>query len=260
MVGDLISLDRQGAVGQISLHRAPVNAYNAEFAEELNEAVEAARADDGIRAVVLTSTVPKFFSAGADIKFFQSSTPAQKEKFILRMHEVLRKIELTPKVFIAAITGHCLGGGMEIALACDLRFAAAGKYGLGQPEITLGILPGNGGTQRLPRLIGKSRALDLMVTGRSVSPDEALALGLVDRVFPAEELAAKTREYADALAGSASLAVGLIKLTVTRGLELPLDGGLAYEREALFRTFASEDAAEGVAAFVAKRPPSFKGK
>ncbi|HKV45553.1 MAG TPA: enoyl-CoA hydratase-related protein [bacterium] len=256
----MISLERAGAVGQISLHRPPANAYNRQFAQELDEAVEAVRAEDGIQAVVLTSTVPRFFSAGADVKFFQAATLPEKEKFILRMHEVLRKIELTPKVFIAAITGHCLGGGMEIALSCDLRFAAAGKYGLGQPEIALGILPGNGGTQRLPRLIGKSRALDLMLTGRMVSPEEALSIGLVDRVFPAEELSAKTREYAEALTKSATMAVGLIKLTVTRGMELPLEGGLAYEREALFRTFASEDAAEGVNAFLEKRPPAFKGR
>jgi enoyl-CoA hydratase/carnithine racemase len=256
----MISLEGAGAVGQISLHRPPANAYNRQFAQELDEAVEAVRAEDGIQAVVLTSTVPRFFSAGADVKFFQASTLAEKEKFILRMHEVLRKIELTPKVFIAAITGHCLGGGMEIALSCDLRFAAAGKYGLGQPEIALGILPGNGGTQRLPRLIGKSRALDLMLTGRTVSPEEALSIGLVDRVFPAEELPAKTREYAEALTKSATMAVGLIKLTVTRGMELPLEGGLAYEREALFRTFTSEDAAEGVSAFLEKRPPAFRGR
>ncbi len=256
----MISLEREGAVGQISLHRAPANAYNQQFALELDAAVETVRADDGIQAAVLTSTLPRFFSAGADVKFFQASTLPQKEKFILRMHEVLRKIELTPKVFIAAINGHCLGGGMEIALACDLRFAAAGTYGLGQPEISLGILPGNGGTQRLPRLVGKGRALDLMITGRTVPPDEALSIGLVDRIFPAEELLAKTREYADALTKRATLAVGLIKLAPTRGLELPLDGGLAYEREALFRVFASEDAAEGVDAFLAKRAPVFKGR
>jgi enoyl-CoA hydratase/carnithine racemase len=256
----MISLERDGAVGQISLHRPSANAYNQQFVEELDVAVEGVRADDGVRAVVVTSTLPRFFSAGADIKMFQASTLPEKEKFILRMHEVLRKIEMTPKVFIAAINGHCLGGGMEIALACDLRFAAAGKYGLGQPEISLGILPGNGGTQRLPRLIGKARALDLMVTGRTVSPDEALALTLVDRVFPAEELMAKTREYAEALTRSAVLAVGLIKLAVTRGLELPLESGLAYEREVLFRVFASADAAEGVNAFLEKRPPAFKGR
>ena len=247
-------------MGQIALHRAPANAYNREFARELDEAVEAVRADDAIRAAIVSSTLPRFFSAGADIKFFQASTLPEKEKFILYMHEVLRKIEMTPKVFIAAIAGHCLGGGLEIALACDLRFAAAGQYGLGQPEITLGILPGNGGTQRLPRLVGKSRALDLMITGRTVSPQEALGIGLVDRVFPAEELRDKTREYVAALTGSATMALGLIKLAVTRGMELPLDGGLAYEREALFRAFESGDAAEGVSAFLEKRPPVFKGK
>jgi len=141
-----------------------------------------------------------------------------------------------------------------------LRFAAAGAYGLGQPEITLGILPGNGGTQRLPRLVGKSRALDLMITGRTVSPEEALRIGLVDRTLPPDELSAATREYADALTRSATMAVGLTKLAVARGMELPLDGGLAYEREVLFRAFASEDAAEGVNAFLEKRPPAFKGK
>lgn len=259
-MGDMISLEREGPVGQISLHRPPANAYNPQFARELDEAVEAVRTDDGIRAVILTSTVPRFFSAGADLKFFQTSTLPEKIKFITYMHEVLRKIETTPTVFIAAITGHCLGGGLEIALACDLRFAAAGTYGLGQPEITLGILPGNGGTQRLPRLVGKSRALDLMITGRTVSPAEASALGLVDRVFPAEEFQAKTREYAEGLAKGATLAIGLIKQCVARGLEMALEAGLAYEREALFRAFETEDAREGVDAFVGKRPAAFKGR
>ncbi len=259
-MGDMISLERHGAVGQISLHRAPANAYNPDFTHEFGDAVEAIRTDDALRVVILTSTVPKFFSAGADIKYFQSSTLPEKVKFISYMHEVLRRVETMPKVFIAAIPGHCLGGGLEITLACDLRFAAAGSYGLGQPEITLGILPGNGGTQRLPRLIGKSRALDLMITGRTVSPDEALALGLVDRVFPADSLLAKTQEYAEALARSATLTIGLIKLAVNRGLEMALDDGLAYERETLFRSFQTEDAKEGVEAFVGKRPPVFKGQ
>lgn len=259
-MGDLISLERDGGIGQISLHRPPANAYNGQFMRELDEAVEAVRADDGVRVAVVTSTLPRFFCAGADVKMFQASSLREKEKFILRMHEVLRTIELTPKVFIAAINGHCLGGGMEIALACDLRFAAAGTYGLGQPEVILGILPGNGGTQRLPRLVGKSRALDLMITGRTVSPEQALTLGLVDRVVPAEELLPSVRAYAEPLTRSAAVAVGLIKLAVTRGMELPLDGGLAYEREALFRAFATEDAGEGVNAFLEKRSPAFKGK
>lgn len=259
-MGEIISLEREGAVGQISLHRPPVNAYNPQFARELCDAVEGVRADGGIRAVIITSTVPRFFCAGADIKFFQSSTFDEKVAFITLMHEVLRRVETMPIVFIAAITGHCLGGGLEIALACDLRFAAAGTYGLGQPEITLGILPGNGGTQRLPRLVGKSRALDLMITGRTVSPDEARAIGLVDRVVPGEDLLAKTREYAEAVGRSATISVGLIKLAVNRGLDMALDDALAYEREVLFRSFLTEDSAEGVCAFVEKRQPAFKGR
>jgi enoyl-CoA hydratase/carnithine racemase len=259
-MGDMIGLEREGAVGVISLHRAPANAYNPQFAEEFRAAVDGARDDAAVRAVIVRSTLPKFFSAGADVKWFASSTLDEKVLFITHMHEVLRRIETTAKVFVAAIGGHCLGGGMEIALACDLRFAAAGAYGLGQPEISLGIIPGNGGTQRLPRLVGKSRALDLMITGRSVSPDEALAIGLVDRVLPADELWPKTAEYAAALARSATVAVGLIKLAVNRGLEMPLDDGLAYEREGLFRCFASEDGVEGVRAFAEKRPAQFKGR
>lgn len=259
-MGEMISLERDGPLGQISLHRPPANAYNAQFVAELDEAVEAVRADEGIRAVIVTSTLPRFFSAGADVKMFAESSLQEKITFITRMHEVLRKVENTPKVFIAAIGGHCLGGGMEIALACDLRFAAHGSYGLGQPEVTLGILPGNGGTQRLPRLIGRSRALDLMVTGRTVAPEEALSLGLVDRLFPAEDLLPKTREYATSLARGAVVAIGLIKLAVARGTEMALDDGLAYEREALFRAFATEDGAEGIRAFLEKRPPSFKGR
>jgi enoyl-CoA hydratase/carnithine racemase len=259
-MGEMISLGREGAVGLITLHRAPANAYNPQFASEFRTAVDGARDDPSIRAVVVASTLPKFFSAGADVKWFAASSLEDKVLFITHMHEVLRRIETTPKVFIAAIAGHCLGGGMEIALAGDLRFAAAGTYSLGQPEITLGIIPGNGGTQRLPRLIGKSRALDLMITGRAVSPDEALGLGLVDRVLPADELMPKTREYAEALARGATLAVGLIKLTVNRGFEMPLDDALAYEREALFRSFSSEDGAEGVRAFSEKRPAAFRGR
>jgi enoyl-CoA hydratase/carnithine racemase len=259
-MGEMISLEREGAVGVISLHRAPANAYNPQFAGEFRAAVDGARDDPAVRAVIVRSTLPKFFSAGADVKWFAGSTLEDKVMFITHMHEVLRRVETTPKVFIAAIAGHCLGGGMEIALACDLRFAAAGAYGLGQPEISLGIIPGNGGTQRLPRLIGKSRALDLMITGRSVSPDEALAIGLVDRVFPAEELFAKTAAYADGLANGAAVALGLIKLTVNRGLEMALDDALAYEREALFRAFITEDGVEGVRAFSERRPAQFKGR
>jgi enoyl-CoA hydratase/carnithine racemase len=259
-MGEMVSLEREGRVGQILLHRPPANAYNPQFGREFEEAVNAVRDDEEVRAVVVMSRVPRFFSAGADIKFFQASTLRDKVQFISHLHETFRRVETMPKVFIAAINGHCLGGGLEIALACDLRFAAAGAYGIGQPEVSLGIIPGNGGTQRLPRLVGRSRALDLMATGRPLSPEEALAIGLVDRVFPSEELPARTHEYAEALTRGAVVAIGLVKQAVNRGLEMALDDALAYEREALFRAFATEDSAEGVRAFLEKRQPVFKGR
>jgi enoyl-CoA hydratase/carnithine racemase len=158
------------------------------------------------------------------------------------------------------IGGHALGGGLEIALACDLRFSGDGEFKLGLPEVTLGLLPGNGGTQRLSRLVGKSRALDLMINGRAVTANEALVLGIVDRVFPQAELAAKTMEYAANLARGASYAIGRIKLAVNEGIELPLSDGLAHERKMTEQVFLSEDAKEGIAAFVGKRKPEFKGK
>ncbi len=255
-----VSLTNESGVGIITLNRPPVNAYNDQFMRELGSAVEAARADEEVRAVIVRSALDNFFSAGADLEFFRKSSLNEKATFISLAHDTLGKMERTPKVFIAALNGHTLGGGLEVALACDLRFAAQGKSKLGQPEVTLALLPGNGGTQRLPRLIGKSRAIDLMITGRTLSPDEALQIGIVDRVFPKEELFSKTMDYAKNLATGATLAIGLIKRAVQEGSEVALESGLAYEREVLSRVFASEDAAEGVRAFLEKRPPMFKGR
>jgi enoyl-CoA hydratase/carnithine racemase len=163
-------------------------------------------------------------------------------------------------VFVAAIGGHALGGGLEIALACDLRFAAEGEYRLGLPEVTLGLLPGNGGTQRLTRLIGRARALDLMVTGTAVGPGRALELGIVDRLFPADRLVEEAIDYVARLAKGPSLAIGNIKVASRIGADLPLEGGLALEREAVWRLFMSQDAAEGLAAFAEKRPPQWSGQ
>ncbi|MBI4276986.1 MAG: enoyl-CoA hydratase/isomerase family protein [Armatimonadetes bacterium] len=255
-----VTFTREGGVGLITLNRPPVNAYHLDFVRDLGAAIDEARADGSVRAVLVQSALEKFFSAGADLQFFRESTLDARNLFIAVAHETLRRMERTPKVFIAVINGHCLGGGLEIALACDLRFAAAGAGNLGQPEINLGLLPGNGGTQRLPRLVGRSRALDLMITGRSVSAEEALQIGLVDRVFPKEDLAAKAMEYAQKVAEGPSFASGLIKRAVQEGMEAGLDAGLALEREAMARAFASEDATEGVAAFTEKRKPSFKGR
>ena len=176
------------------------------------------------------------------------------------MHEALRKLETTPLLVIAEINGHALGGGLEIALAADLRFAANGDYKLGLPEVGLGLFPGNGGTQRLPRLVGKSRGLELIVKARTFSPEGAEKLGLVDRLFETvDDLRSKTIEYAAEIADGPREAIGRAKLTAQLGEDAPLDLGNAREREAIGRVFVTEDADEGIAAFFEKRQPKFKG-
>jgi len=252
-----VEYSREGPSGFITFNRPPANSYEITFMEELGRAIEAAAADAAARVVIVRSALEKFFCAGADIKAFSENTPEQNMILCRLAHRTLARIAMVPKVFIAQIAGHALGGGLEIALACDLRFAADGAYSLGVPEVTLGLLPGNGGTQRLPRLIGWNRALDLMVTGRRVTPGEAYALGLIDRVHPPDRLDAETRAYAQALADGSASAVGAIKLAVHQGQERSLDDGLRIERELLDGLFRSTDGQEGVRAFVEKRKPQF---
>jgi enoyl-CoA hydratase/carnithine racemase len=254
-----VSFSADEGIGVITLDRPPANSYDLAFIEELAEAVREAADDDAVKAVVVCSASEKFFSAGADVKAFNENTVAANMEMIRVSHETLSSIARIPKVFIAEINAHALGGGLEIALACDLRFAAEGEYRLGTPEVTLGVLPGNGGTQRLPRLIGWSRALELMVTGRTVTPAEALELGIVNTVFPADELHERTLEYAQALASGATRAIGNIKLAVHEGLAAGLDAGLERERELVEELFGSEDGREGIAAFAEKRTPVFSG-
>jgi enoyl-CoA hydratase/carnithine racemase len=209
---------------------------------------------------VVRSASERFFSAGADVKAFNENSVEANMEMIRVSHETLSSIATIPKVFIAEINAHALGGGLEIALACDLRFGADGDYRLGTPEVTLGVLPGNGGTQRLPRLIGWSRALDLMVTGRTVTPAEALDLGILDALHGADELRERTVEYAGRLASGATRAIGNIKLAVHDGLAAGLEAGLERERELVEELFESEDGREGIAAFAEKRTPVFSGR
>jgi enoyl-CoA hydratase/carnithine racemase len=255
-----VSLAAAGGIGVITLDKPPANSYDLEFIEELADAVRAATNDDEVKVAIVRSASEKFFSAGADVKAFNENTVDANMEMIRRSHETLSSIATIPKVFVAEINAHALGGGLEIALACDLRFAADGDYRLGTPEVTLGVLPGNGGTQRLPRLIGWSRALDLMVTGRTVRPVEALELGIVDSVVPADELRGRTEEYAARLAAGATKAIGNIKLAVHEGLALGLEAGLERERELVEELFSSEDGQEGIAAFAEKRAPVFSGR
>jgi len=255
-----VSFSVDDAIGVVTLDKPPANSYDLEFIEELAEAVREAANDDGVKVVVLRSASERFFSAGADVKAFNENTVEANMEMIRLSHETLSSIATIPKIFIAEINAHALGGGLEIALACDLRFAAEGDYRLGTPEVTLGVLPGNGATQRLPRLIGWSRALDLMVTGRTVTPAEALELGIVNTIFPAGELQDKTLEYAHSLAAGATKAIGNIKLAVHGGLAAGLDDGLERERELVEELFSSEDGREGIAAFAEKRTPAFSGR
>lgn len=254
-----VSFSADEGIGVVTLDRPPANSYDLSFVEELAASVEAAASDDAVKVVVVRSASERFFSAGADVKAFKENTVEANMEMIRVSHEALSSIATIPKLFIAEINAHALGGGLEIALACDLRFAAEGEYRLGTPEVTLGVLPGNGGTQRLPRLIGWSRALDLMVTGRTVTPAEALDLGIVDALFGAAELRDRTVEYASGLASGATRAIGNIKLAVQDGLAGGLEAGLARERELVEELFRSEDGREGIAAFAEKRTPTFSG-
>ena len=256
-----VRLDRDGAVGIIVLDRPPANSYDYDFLRELGSAVDDARYDDGLRAVAVTSASDKFFSAGADVTAFQAGSANQRAMTALLAHEVFRKFENTPMVFVAAIAGHALGGGLELALACDLRFAARGSYRIGLPEVNLGLFPGSGGTQRLPRLVGLSRGIDLIVNARTLSPEDAKELGIVDELHD-DAAACRTAaiEYCGKLAAGPSEAIGRAKVVTSLGYAAPLDLGLALEREAIARVFVSEDAQEGITAFGEKRRAEFKGR
>jgi enoyl-CoA hydratase/carnithine racemase len=254
-----VSAEVADGVGRITLDRPPANSYDPAFIEELDAAVGAV-ADGGARAAVVRSASAKFFSAGADVKGFLERDADANNTLVRRAHEVFNRFAAEDAVFIAEIAGHALGGGYEIALACDIRVAAEGSYRIGLPEATLGLLPGTGGTQRLPRLIGRGRALELMLSGRGVAPQEAYELGMVDRLVPADELAGTVEELVNTLVHGAPLALRAIKRAVHGGLDRPLSEGLEHELAELAPLFASEDAREGMTAFTEKRRPTYHGR
>jgi enoyl-CoA hydratase/carnithine racemase len=254
-----VTAEVKDRVGWITLDRPPANSYDAGFLEELDQSIgQVAEAE--VAVAVVRSASEKFFSAGADVKAFLERSPDENMVMCRRAHRVLDRFAAEAPLFVAAIAGHALGGGYEIALACDIRVAAAGRYRIGLPEVTLGLLPGTGGTQRLPRLIGRGRALELMTTGRTVTPDEAERLGMVDRLVPADEFEQAVAGLAAGLAAGAPLAVAAITRVVNDGLDRSLPDALDRELEEIAPLFASEDAREGMTAFTEKRPPKFSGR
>jgi len=253
-----VTFTSQGPLGFITLDKPPANSYDLEFMSEFSSAVDEAVAG-ATRVTIVQSASEKFFSAGADIKKFLEGDVGANMEMIKVSQAAFRRMAAAPQVFIAYIAGHALGGGLEVALACDIRLAAAGGYKLGLPEVTLGLLPGNGGTQRLTRLIGPSRALELLITGRTYGVEEAREMGLVAAVYDADGADAQVREYAGKLAGGPALAIAAIKRCVHEGGELALANGLALEAELMEQLFRSEDATEGLTAFVEKRTAEFTG-
>jgi enoyl-CoA hydratase/carnithine racemase len=251
-----VTYDSHGSHGTITLDKPPANSYDIEFMRELAAAIDKADEDTSARVIVLRSASEKFFSAGADVKRFLANDVDTNMDMIRLAHEALAGIAKSPKLFVAYLAGHALGGGLEMALACDIRYAAEGSYRLGTPEVTLGLLPGNGGTQRLPRLIGVGPAIELLTTGRQLTPQEAQQLGLVSQLFDSDEA---FESHLQRLATLPPLALAEIKRAVYDGIEKPLAGGLELERELIEKLFRSKDANEGLTAFSEKRTPEFVG-
>ena len=261
----LVRYEAADGVAVLTLDDPPANTYTYEMMQQLDRAILRARMDDAVGVVVITGAGEKFFCAGANIAMLTEMTPSFKYYFCLHANETLSRLEQTPKLVVAALNGHCVGGGLEVALAADLRVARRGAGKMGLPEVSLGVLPGTGGTQRLARVVGKSRAIELMAAGELFDFERGAELGLVNHVFEADTAAAFREQVLDyarrfTAPNKAALAVGRIKRSVQSGAEIPFEYGLALERELQQQLFQSDDAREGLSAYVEKRKPIFKGK
>jgi len=257
-MGDLVTLTVEDGVGIVQLNRPPMNAINVELTQDLVAATNEVTASEDVGAVVLWGG-EKVFAAGADVKMMSGQSPQQIDAMIAGLQDAFNLFEEIPKVTIAAITGVALGGGMELAMCADFRFAAEDSR-LGQPEIKLGVIPGAGGTQRLPRLVGPPRAKDIMYSGRFVGAEEALRIGLIDAVSPSEEVLPKAVEAARAYAKGPRAALRAAKVAVNWGARGDLRTGLILERELFAGLFATEDQTEGMNAFIEKRDAAFTGR
>ena len=255
----LIDYRVEDGLGIIEINNPPANVYTLESLKLLDEAIVKARFDSSVYVIVLMGSGDKFFSAGADIRMLAEETIEFKNNFALFGHETLLRMENTPKLVIAGINGHCVGGGLEIAMACDFIYASENAK-FGQPEINLGIIPGFGGTQRLPRLVGKAMAKELCLTGVMISAREAKEIGLVNKVFPPDKLWDETMKTAKNMASKGRVSLKAVKDCIERGCDVDLRDGCYMEADVFGLCTASPDAREGMTAFMEKRKPEFKGE
>ena len=259
MLPAMVSLAVADRVAVLSMERPPVNAMSRAFMGELEAGLSRAAADPAVRVIIITSGLPGMFSGGADIRELEGLDAAGCADFIALGQGLFGRMGELPTTIIAAINGVCVGGGMELSMACDLRIAAESAR-FGQPEVNLGVVSGWGGTQRLPRLVGKTRGLELLLLGEQISADAALAMGLLNRVVPNDMLMAETTALAHRLAAKSPVALAKVKETVHRGLPLPLAEGLREEARCYVEAYVSDHAKEGIRAFLEKRPAHFPGR
>ncbi len=259
MAYEVIQLKKENGVAIITLNRPPMNPLNGQVYQELDQAADELQADDTVKAVIITGAGEKAFAAGADITQMVNLTPVGAYNFTHGARVALKKIENLKKPTIAAVNGLALGGGCELSLACDFRLASdTAKFG--QPEINLGIIPGAGGTQRLPRLIGATKAKELVFLGDIIDAATAEKLGLVNKVVPAAELMAEAQKMAQKLVSKPAVAMQMAKLSINTGMNLDLDSALILEVQNVVTCFASADGKEGMGAFMEKRKPNFTDK
>ena len=259
----LVHLEVKDGVAYLTLDDPPANTYTHEMMRQLDDAILKARFDKDVYVIVLRGQGDKFFCAGANINMLKSSDPYFKYYFCLHANETLNRLEQTPKLVVAALDGHTVGGGLEIAMAADILIARKGSGKMGLPEINLGVLPGTGGTQRLARRVGKTISIDLMITGRLIDFEEGQRLGIINYIFEGDNasFAEQIHNYAKEFTppNKAAKAAGRIKRSVQSGWEVPFESGLAIERELQQQLFESPDAKEGLDAYVSKRKPEFRG-
>lgn len=259
---ELVKYRVEEGIAIFEMDDPPANTYTYEMMQQLDTTILKARMDENVHVILIRGAGEKFFSAGASIPMLTKADPTFKYYFCLHANETLSRLEQTPKLVIAALNGHTVGGGLEIALACDIRIAKKEGGKIGLPEVNLGVLPGTGGTQRFARVIGRAKALELMATGRTFSFEEALEIGLIHYIYDRENFWDDVMAYAKQFCppNKASRAVGRIKRSVVTGMEVGFSEALGIERELQQLLFTSEDAKEGLAAYVEKRAPNFKGK